>query len=288
MKEFIISLAFIVSLVSFATAQDIIVKRNGEEIKAKVKSVFDREIEYLRFDNIDGPMYKISKSDVLLIMYSNGSKDIFTDEAGSNNTNNRNNQESIINRPAQRYYNVDFFNPNVPIVFLGVDFSRCKLTGNNFYEPKRLFADINTLFITEKKKYDVATAIHRSILPEQFSIVNQRNESVMENMLSQNSGPAITFSDLQSIIDSYDMESANIRDGLAFVIICDHLNEIRVDAAYYYVAFDVASKKIILSDRIIGRAGGSGQRNYWARSLYETISLVHSRDYSKWKTFSKR
>lgn len=58
-------------------SQDMITLKSGEDIKCKVTEVGISEIAYMKFDNPEGPVYKISKSDVLLIVYANGSKDVF-------------------------------------------------------------------------------------------------------------------------------------------------------------------------------------------------------------------
>jgi hypothetical protein len=57
-------------------AQDLIVKKNGDEIKSKVIKVGSDEIEYKKFENLDGPSYTIPKSDVFMIRYQNGTKDV--------------------------------------------------------------------------------------------------------------------------------------------------------------------------------------------------------------------
>jgi len=58
-------------------AQDVITKISGEEIKAKVMEVGINEIKYHRFDNLTGPVYTMQKSDVLMIVYEDGAKDVF-------------------------------------------------------------------------------------------------------------------------------------------------------------------------------------------------------------------
>lgn len=62
---------------TFSNAQDIIFLKNGEEIKAKVKEVTQTEIKYLKFENQESPIYSLSKAQVLMVKYENGSKDIF-------------------------------------------------------------------------------------------------------------------------------------------------------------------------------------------------------------------
>jgi hypothetical protein len=63
---------------SFAFAQDIITKTNGDEIQAIIKEITTNEIKYKRHDNPDGPLIHILKSDVFRVRYENGVVDIIT------------------------------------------------------------------------------------------------------------------------------------------------------------------------------------------------------------------
>ncbi|MCF8299309.1 MAG: hypothetical protein K9J13_17300 [Saprospiraceae bacterium] len=54
--------------------------KTNENIQAKVLEVTPTEIKYKRFDNQDGPLFIILKSDVIMICYENGTKDIFNIE----------------------------------------------------------------------------------------------------------------------------------------------------------------------------------------------------------------
>jgi len=58
-------------------AQDIIMLRTGDEIQAKVLEIGDRVIRYTEFGNQDSTTYDIQKSDVFLIKYEDGAKDVF-------------------------------------------------------------------------------------------------------------------------------------------------------------------------------------------------------------------
>lgn len=80
MKPTIITTILCCVLMINSYAQDIIFLKNGEEIKSKVKEVKEQEISYLKFENLDGPVYTIAKSTVLMIKYENGQKDIFSND----------------------------------------------------------------------------------------------------------------------------------------------------------------------------------------------------------------
>ena len=77
LKVYLIIIIFLFQYICLS-AQDIIILRNGDEIQSKVTRVTSGEIEYKKWTNQDGPYYTISKSDVFMIKYINGEKDIFT------------------------------------------------------------------------------------------------------------------------------------------------------------------------------------------------------------------
>ncbi len=78
---FLFAIIFLCAIV--ASAQDVIIFRNGNEVQAKVSEVGTSEIKYQRFDNLSGPVYTINKKDVFMIKYENGTKDIITDLSGT-------------------------------------------------------------------------------------------------------------------------------------------------------------------------------------------------------------
>ena len=66
-----------------AYSQDVIVKKDGEEIKSKVMEVSGDEIKYKMWDYQDGPIYRIPASEIFMIKYQNGKKDIMSTYASS-------------------------------------------------------------------------------------------------------------------------------------------------------------------------------------------------------------
>jgi hypothetical protein len=64
-------------LICSANAQDIILKVNGDEIQSRVAEIGLDEVKYHRFDNLTGPVYSIKKSEIFMITYEDGTKDIF-------------------------------------------------------------------------------------------------------------------------------------------------------------------------------------------------------------------
>lgn len=80
MKKLFLLVAFLLFSWLTVSAQDLITKKNGEDIKAKVVEITPTFVKYILFDEPDGPIYTIYRSDVLLIRYSTGRNEVMTDE----------------------------------------------------------------------------------------------------------------------------------------------------------------------------------------------------------------
>lgn len=77
-KSVLVALASLLSL--SASAQDIIVKKDGTTITAKVTDIGAQEVKYKKWSNQDGPTYTIAVSELLAINYKNGEKDTFNSQ----------------------------------------------------------------------------------------------------------------------------------------------------------------------------------------------------------------
>ena len=79
MKKHFISLISLIMISTFSYSQDVLTKKSGEDIQAKVLEVTSSEVKYKKFDNQNGPTFTILKSDLLMIRYENGTKDLFNE-----------------------------------------------------------------------------------------------------------------------------------------------------------------------------------------------------------------
>ncbi|MDE7166030.1 MAG: hypothetical protein K2O17_03265 [Bacteroidaceae bacterium] len=96
MKRLLFSLVAL-ALTSICFAQDVLVKKDGSTILAKILRITETEVEYKNYDNPDGPTRVISISSLLRINYQNGqtetlaiaSDDIVTKETATSFSNDR-------------------------------------------------------------------------------------------------------------------------------------------------------------------------------------------------------
>ena len=79
MKNILLFILFICSS-NIIKAQDTLSMRSGENVLVKVIEVGTTEVKYKKLDNLNGPVFSILKSDLLMIKYENGTSEKFSKE----------------------------------------------------------------------------------------------------------------------------------------------------------------------------------------------------------------
>lgn len=69
-------LSFFALLAMAARSQDMIYTTSGNKFQARVVEINSNEVKYKDFSNLDGPTYVITRQDVVLISYQNGTTEI--------------------------------------------------------------------------------------------------------------------------------------------------------------------------------------------------------------------
>jgi len=91
MKKMVLKCTIFLSIMVLANltfAQDVIILKTGDEIKSKVLEITPDLVKYKKWENHEGPAYSVYKSDVFMIKYANGTKDVFnTVPTANSNTN---------------------------------------------------------------------------------------------------------------------------------------------------------------------------------------------------------
>jgi hypothetical protein len=80
MKNLFLSFSFLLFTVSLLSAQDYILKRDGQEIYCKVKEVNLSTVIYTDTSRSDSVRHVLNKSEVFIIKYQNGIKEVYQQE----------------------------------------------------------------------------------------------------------------------------------------------------------------------------------------------------------------
>jgi hypothetical protein len=87
MKKFVLlSLFFLLCLNFISSAQDILYKTDGSKEQVKITLVTDKEIQYKKFSNMEGPVFTIPKRDIMMITYENGDFEMMKSQGSDKQT----------------------------------------------------------------------------------------------------------------------------------------------------------------------------------------------------------
>ncbi len=76
MTKYALSFIALLGITLNSYAQDVITPSSGKDIQAKIIEINKTDILYKKFDNLNGPTLTIPKTDVIIISYANGTKEV--------------------------------------------------------------------------------------------------------------------------------------------------------------------------------------------------------------------
>ena len=186
----------------------------------------------------------------------------------------------------------EVFSRNTTITWLGLDFSKIKLYGNfdqfsgaGEKTPEDLrdvyFKAWNDLIINEPKKFNLEKAFQKSTVEWDLEYMEKRNfRTDADGLMSKSSSStSISLSDIQENINEYKLDG---KTGIGLVFIMESFNKGRETATMHIVFFNMASKEVLLAEKVTGSPGGFGIRNYWAGSIYHVLKQLWKGKFNQW------
>jgi hypothetical protein len=138
----------------------------------------------------------------------------------------------------------------------------------------------NNLIAGEQKKYDLKKAFRKDNIIYDMNSVNELNNKIdVDACMSFNPGK-IERSQIDEMVKKY---SSSQKEGLGLVFIVENFNKGTQMSSIFVTFFDIASKKILLCERMEGKAMGVGIRNYWAGSIKHILDQIDEGGYKSWK-----
>jgi len=291
MKNLLILCLILMSANIFA--QDFIILKNGEEIEAKVLEINDTKIDYKKYTNINGPTYHINKSEIFMIKYESGDKDIFNTSTPTRETA----RPSVYEKPTEFVYNPDIGTPNCQtqkargakiygnrgnevffrqdLVYYGYDMTYARLSnpkkmGESMVLVQKYFNDWNlemekTVGYPEFKKW-----MRKPSMLMGTSVFNNYYKRDF-NKFVEYGNFCISFDDLQKIVKSYVLRETQ---GIGMVINIVNFNKDRESSMQYVTFFDIKTREILFAVLTTGEAGGGGIVGHWAKGVEDGVRAV--------------
>ena len=180
------------------------------------------------------------------------------------------------------------------IVWYGLDFSKAKFIGAfdqgagaapvTGYELKtKYMLAWNMLIVNESAKYDLKRTLKKTSVFNDLSIVEKTNSKIDDDKIMSFNDYKFDDADktINSIINGYAVGEK--KQGIGVVFIVESFNKGQQQGTVYVTIFDIKTKKVLIKEKIIGKAGGIGIRNYWAKSIFNVMVQVEKTFYKQWK-----
>ena len=176
------------------------------------------------------------------------------------------------------------------ITWLGLDFSQAKFIGpaSQFKDAGEIsneeFRDKytvswNQLFINEQKKYSVAEMVHRPEVKYDLEVTAKANGNIKKEFFeaSPNDFKTLDEKKIGDLVSRYDFQG---KTGTGVLIFVEGMSKGMGEAGGWVTMVDMKTKKVLLTTYKVGKAGGFGFRNYWAKSWLNMLKEAKS-DFKK-------
>lgn len=172
------------------------------------------------------------------------------------------------------------------LVFLGLDFTQAKFIGRvGFTDAQAIqnqhIVSWNNLIELEPKKFSLQKA---------FNLKDDQYKSKVEDMVKLNKAVnveknitdeaySITEDQVKKSVAKYALSE---KDGVGVVYVIESLNKNAERLVAWVTFIDLATKKVIHTEKVEGKAGGFGFRNYWAGGVYKVNQEIDKSLFKKW------
>jgi hypothetical protein len=180
------------------------------------------------------------------------------------------------------------FDSEVPVTWLGVDFSSVRFIGDRARlgsrsDVHKLMMAINDLVLHEPAKYNVAAAIGRSSVENAIEVTRDHNEELeLDRVFTDDAGQHIRLSsaDIQDIVSSYDFKG---KPGLGLMFVAESFNKLNEEGTFFVTFVDLDARRVLFTERMTAKPAGIGLRNYWGRTIYNILTQIKLKQFEIWK-----
>jgi hypothetical protein len=154
------------------------------------------------------------------------------------------------------------------LTWLGIDYTLAKFSfiDENPAIVKDSFSAINKAVINDEDKYNIRKFFNKKTVIFDQAIINSSNGKIDPEKIKIGSSYTVELNAVRKLISSYNTKG---KQGMGLVFVAENMNKSQKTGSYYVCFIDLGTKKIIDSTRVVGKAGGAGIINYWARSVLD-------------------
>lgn len=145
----------------------------------------------------------------------------------------------------------------------------------------------NGLMIAEPQNFKIKEAFEKESVFYDIGPVEKANQTIKtDNLMMVN---PYVFADAQKSIKNAvaKLSGGEKKSGIGVTFVVESFNKTSDEATVYVVVFDIKTKAILITEKIIGKPTGIGLRNFWAGAMKQVIKQIQKEYYSKWSAANK-
>lgn len=161
------------------------------------------------------------------------------------------------------------------LVNYGIDYSLAKVYGGKEtgYQYWITYADINEMFISKSKTFDIGKRLGIPAEVVSLQAVNEVNKKINpDEIKTTNTNYMPTEAQITEAIRTLPILSQEEKYGI--VMLCLFMNKEEDRATYQFVVFNTKTRAIVEQWTNSGKALGIGLKNYWSYSVHNAIKKI--------------
>lgn len=179
------------------------------------------------------------------------------------------------------------------IVWFGLDFTKAKFVGSfdqaagvapatgSDMKAKWIPA-WNSLIAAEPQHFDFRKSFRKDNVIYDMKSVNELNNKIdVDACMVYNPGK-IEKSEIEEMVKKYTGDVKKEGIGLSFII--ENFNKTTQMADVHVTFFDIATKKVLICEKLTAKAAGIGMKNYWAGAIKVMLKQIDANEYKNWKS----
>ncbi len=179
------------------------------------------------------------------------------------------------------------------ITWFGLDFTQIKLrgqftqVGSAGFKDERDIQDVyfeawNNIVAYQPEKYNLSKTFRVGHVPYDLSMINKLNAgaNVKDMFSSSSSDVKVNEETVKKMVGAY---KTGKKSGIGCVFIMESFDKGMEQGAMWVTFFDMASGKVLFTERMVEKAGGFGLKNYWIRPVYNALNHIDRSQYRAWK-----
>lgn len=178
------------------------------------------------------------------------------------------------------------------ISWFGLDFQKAKFVGafdqgmgampaTGSDMKNKWIPSWNALVMNEPQNFDLRKTFRKDNVTYDLKSVNELNQKIdVDACMVYNDG-TVTPEDVAACVKKYTADVKKSGIGVSMVI--ENFNKMNQMATLYVVFFDIATKKVLVCEKMSGKCMGIGMKNYWAGAIKAILKQIDASEYKSWK-----